>query len=59
LIGKPEGKRSLGRPRCKWVDIIRMYLGKIGWGGVDWIGLAQNREKCRALVNVVRNLRVP
>jgi hypothetical protein len=54
LVGKPEGKRPLGRPRRRWVD-----LSEIGWGGVDWIGLAQDREKWRALVNAVMNLRVP
>jgi hypothetical protein len=55
LIGKPEGRRPLGRPRCRWVDIIRMNLGEVGWGGVDWIGLAQNRDKWIALVNTVMN----
>jgi hypothetical protein len=49
LAGKPEGKRSLGRPRCSWVDNIKMDLLEIGWGGVDWIGLAQDRDKRRAL----------
>jgi hypothetical protein len=59
LVGKPEGKRSLGRPKHRWVDNIRMDLGEIGWGGVDWIGLAQDRDKQRALVNAVMNLWVP
>jgi hypothetical protein len=58
LVGKPEGKRPLGRPRRRWVDNIKMDLLEIGWGGVDWIGLAQDRDKWRALVNVVINLRV-
>jgi hypothetical protein len=59
LAGKPEGKRPLGRPRCRWMDNIRMHLLEIGWGGVDWIGLAQDRDKWRALVNSVMNHRVP
>jgi hypothetical protein len=59
LVGKPEGKRPLGKPRCRWVDIIRMDLGKVGWGDVDWIGLAKDRNRWRALVNSVLNLRVP
>jgi hypothetical protein len=59
LVGKPEGKRPLGRPRRRCVDNIKMYLLKIGWGGVDWIGLAQDRDKWRVLVNAVMNLRVP
>jgi hypothetical protein len=59
LVGKPEGKRPLGRPRRRWVDNIKMDLLEIGWGGVDWIGLAQDRDKWRALVNAVMNLRVP
>jgi hypothetical protein len=45
LVGKPEGKRLLGRPRCRWVDNIKMDFVEIGWGGVDWIGLAQNRYR--------------
>jgi hypothetical protein len=59
LVGKPEGKRLLGRPRFRWIDNIKMDLLEIGWGGVDWIGLAQDRYGWRALVNVVMNLRVP
>jgi hypothetical protein len=59
LVGKPEGKRPLGRPTRKWVDNIRMDLGEVGWSDVDWIGLAQDRNRWRALVNSVLNLRVP
>jgi hypothetical protein len=59
LVGKPEGRRSLGRPRRRWVDNIRMDLGEVGWGDVDWIGLAQDKNRWRALVNSVLNLRVP
>jgi hypothetical protein len=59
LVGKPEGKRPLGRTRRMWVDNIRMDLGEVRWGDDDWIGLAQNRNRWRALVNSVSNLRVP
>jgi transcription termination factor 2 len=59
LVGKPEGKRLLGRPRRRWVDNIRMDLGEVGWGDVDWIGMAQDRNRWRALINSVLNLRVP
>jgi hypothetical protein len=59
LMGKPERKRPLGRPRRRWVDDIRMDLGEVGLGDVDWIGLAQDRNRWRALVNAVLNLRVP
>jgi hypothetical protein len=59
FTGKPEGKGPLGRPRRRWVDNIRMYLGEVGWGDVDWIGLAKDRKRWRALVNSVLNLRVP
>jgi hypothetical protein len=59
LVGKPEGKRPLGRPRRSWVDNIKMDLLEIGWGVVDWIGLAQDRDKWRALANAVMNFRVP
>jgi hypothetical protein len=59
LVGKPEGKRPLGRPRCRWVDNNRIYLGELGWGDVDWIGLAKDRNRWRALVNSVLNLQVP
>jgi hypothetical protein len=58
-VGKPEGKRPLGRPRCRWVDNIKIDLLEIGRGGVDWIGLAQDRDKWRALVNAVMNFWVP
>jgi hypothetical protein len=58
-VGKPEGKRPLGKPRRRWVDNIKMDLLEIGWGAVDRIGLGQDRNKCRALVNAVMNLRVP
>jgi hypothetical protein len=59
LAGKPEGRRPLGRPRRRWVDNIKMDLGEIGCDGVDWIGLAQDRDKERTLVNSVMNLRFP
>jgi hypothetical protein len=59
LVGKPEGMRPLGRPRLWWVDNIKMDLGEIGWNGVVCVGVAQDRDKWRALVNVVMNLRVP
>jgi hypothetical protein len=59
LVGKPEGKRPLGRPSYVWVDNIRMDLGEVGWGDVDWIDLAKDRNRWRALVNSVLNLRVP
>jgi hypothetical protein len=59
LVGKQEGGRSPGRPRRRWVDNIRMDLGEIGWGDMDWIGLAQDRNRWRALVNSVQNLQVP
>jgi hypothetical protein len=58
LVGKSEGKRSLGRPRHRWVD-IRMDLEEVGWSDVDWIGLAQDRNRWRVLVNSVLNLWVP
>jgi hypothetical protein len=58
-VGKPEGKRPLGRPRPRWEDNIRMYLREIGWGGMNWNDLVQNRDQWRALVNTVTNLRVP
>jgi hypothetical protein len=59
LVGKAEGKRLLGRTRRRWVDNIRMDLGEVGWGDVDWIGLAKDRNSWRAVVNSVLNLRVP
>jgi hypothetical protein len=58
-VGKSEGKRPLGSPRRRWVDNIRMHLGEVGWSDVDWIGLAQDRNRWRTLVNSVLNLRVP
>jgi hypothetical protein len=59
LVGKLEGKRSLGRPRSKWVNNIKIDLREIGWDDMDWIDLAQDRDQWRALVNIVMNLRVP
>jgi len=59
LVGKPEGKRQMGRPRRRWVDNIRMDLQEVGCGYVDWIGLAQVRDGWRRLVSAVMNLRVP
>ena len=59
LVGKPEGKRPLGRPRRKWVDNIRMDLQEVGCGYVGWIGLAQDRDGWRRLMSAVMNLRVP
>jgi hypothetical protein len=58
LVGKPEGKRPLGRPRLRWVDNIKMELREIWWDGRDWIELAQNSDQWNALVNTVMNLRV-
>jgi hypothetical protein len=55
----PEGKRLLGRPRCIWADNIEMDLREIGWDGMDWIDVAQDRDQRRALVNTVMNVRVP
>jgi hypothetical protein len=59
LVGKPEGKRPLGRPRRRWEDNIRIDLEEVRCGCVNWIGLAQDREKWRALVSAVTNFRVP
>jgi hypothetical protein len=59
LVGKPEGRRPLGRPRRRWKDSIGLDLRKIGFGDVDWIHLAQDKDRWRALVNTVMNLRVP
>ena len=59
LVGKPEGKRLLGRPRRRWIDNIRKDLQEVGCGYVDWIGLAQDRDRWRTLVSAVMNLRVP
>jgi hypothetical protein len=58
-VGKPEEKRPLGRPRHRWVNNISMDLGEVGWGDVDWIGLAKDRNRWRSLVNSVLNLWVP
>jgi hypothetical protein len=59
LVGKPEGKSPLGRPRHRWVNTIKVDLREIGLDGVDWISIAQDRDQWRALVNTVLNLRVP
>jgi len=59
LVGKPEGKRQLGRPRRRWVNNIRMDLQEVGCGYIDWTGLAQDRDRWRTLVSAVMNLRVP
>ena len=59
LVGKPEGKRPLGRPRRRWEDNINMDLQEVGVSCVDWMGLAQVRDRWRALVSMVRNFRVP
>jgi hypothetical protein len=59
LVGKPEGKRPLGRQRRRWEDNIKMDLREIGWGGVDWIDLAQDKDEWRALVSIEMHLRVP
>jgi hypothetical protein len=58
LVRKPEGKRPLGRPRHRWIHNIKMDLSEIGLSVVDWIGLAQDKDRWRALVNVVMNIRV-
>jgi hypothetical protein len=59
LVGEPEGKRPLGRPTRRWVDIIKMDLREIGWDDLDWIDMAQDKDTWRALVNTVLNLRAP
>jgi len=59
LVGKPEGKIPLGKPRRRWVNNIRMGLQEVGCGYMDWIGLAQDRDRWRTLVSAVMNLRVP
>jgi hypothetical protein len=56
LVGKPEGKRPLGRPRCRWMDNIKIDHSEIGWDVMDWINLAQDRDQWRALVNTIMNL---
>jgi hypothetical protein len=58
-VGKPEGERSFGRSRRRWVDNIKMDLREIGWDDMDWIDLAEDGDQCRALVNTVMNFRVP
>jgi hypothetical protein len=58
LVGKPEGKKPLGRPWRRWDDNIRLDLQEVGCGGMDWIGVAQDRDRWRAIVNVVMNLLV-
>jgi hypothetical protein len=59
LVGKPEGKRPLERPRCRWVDNIKIDLREIGWVGMDWMDLNQDRDHWRAFINTVMNLWVP
>ena len=59
LVGKPEGNRLLGRTRSRWEDNIKMDLQEVGCGGMDWIDLARDKDRWRALVNAVMNLRVP
>jgi hypothetical protein len=58
-VGKPEGKRTLGKPRRRWEDNIKLDLMKVGCGGMDWIQLAQDRDRWRAILNEVVNLRIP
>jgi hypothetical protein len=58
-VAKPERKRPIGRPRRRWVDNIKMDLEEIGWGGMDWIHLVQDRDQWSALVNTIMNLRAP
>jgi hypothetical protein len=59
LVGRPEGRRPLGRPRHRWEDNIKMDLQELGWGGMGWIDMAQDRDRWQALVNAVMNLWVP
>jgi hypothetical protein len=59
LVGRPDGRRPLGRPRRRWEDNIKMDLQEVGWGGMDWIDMAQDRDRWRALVSAVMNRRVP
>jgi hypothetical protein len=59
LVSKPEGKRQLRRPRRRWEYNVRIDFGEIGWGGADWIDLAQERDKWRTLVNAVMNTQIP
>jgi hypothetical protein len=58
LVGRPEGRTPLGRPKHRWEDDIKMDLQEVGWGGTDWIAVAEDRDSCWALVNSVMNLRV-
>jgi hypothetical protein len=58
LVGRPEGRRPLGRPRHRWEDNIKIYLQEVGWGCMEWIDMAQDRDRWRVLVNAVMNLRV-
>ena len=58
-MGRPDRNRTLGRPRNRWEDNIRMDIQEVIWGGMDWIGLSQNRDRWRAFVNMVMNIRVP
>jgi hypothetical protein len=59
LVGKPEGKRPLGRPRRRWMDNIKINLREIGWDDMDWIDVAQDRDQRKALLDTAMNLRVP
>jgi len=59
LVGKPEGKRQLGKPRSRWEENIKMDIQELGCGGIDWIELAKDMDRWRALVTMVMNLRVP
>jgi hypothetical protein len=58
-VGKPEGRRPFGRPRRRWEDKIKMDLLEVGWGVMDWISVAQDRDRWRAFVNTVMSLRIP
>jgi hypothetical protein len=59
LVGRPNGRKQLGRPRRRWEDKIKVDLYEVGWGSMNWVVLAQDRDRWRALVNAVMNLRVP
>jgi hypothetical protein len=59
LVGRPEGRRPLGRPRRRWEDNIKIDLQEVGWGGMNWIDMAQDRDRWRVLVSAIMNLRVP
>jgi hypothetical protein len=59
LLGRPEGRRPLGRPRRRWEDNIKINLQEVGWKGVDWIDMTEDRDRWRAVVSAVMNLRVP